>query len=119
MQWSNLNDPKNGMKTVLIVLTVEWIVFMLLNLYLDQVVSDNGIRKHPLFFLNFKRKNKTAGGAVLSSSLSGKFSGRSKSFGHMNAEDQKSKADRPDVDTEVSCTIFIESICKSQFSLDV
>ncbi|KAG0620187.1 hypothetical protein M758_4G196700 [Ceratodon purpureus] len=101
MRWSNLNDERNDMKSVLIILAVEWVVFMLLNFYLDQVVSsDNGIRKHPLFFLNFKRKDKTKGGPALSSSLSRKYSGRSKSLSHIEAEDLKSKADRPDVARE-------------------
>jgi hypothetical protein len=119
MRWSDLNDKKNGLKTVLTILAVEWVIFLVLNFYLDQVVSsENGIRKHPLFFLNFKRKGKTAAGPALSSSLSRKFSGRSKSLTHIEAEDQKSLADRPDVAREVSCTIFLDPICKSHYCMD-
>lgn len=113
MQWRNLKDKKNDMKSVFIILAVEWVVFMVLNLYLDQVVSSaNGIRKHPLFFLNFKRKDKTRGGPALSSSLSHRLSGRSKSLTHMKAEEQKNRVDRPDVAREVSWTIFLNPVCK-------
>ena len=103
MQWSNLNDEKNGMKTVLIILAVEAIVFMLLTLYLDQVVaSGGGIRKHPLFFLNFKRKDKSIGSTLASSgSNSRKISGSSKSLSHMAVEDKKA-VKRQDVEREVS-----------------
>ncbi|KAG0592931.1 hypothetical protein KC19_1G291300 [Ceratodon purpureus] len=101
MQWSNLNDEKNGMKTVLIILAVEAIVFMLLTLYLDQVVaSGGGIRKHPLFFLNFKRKDKSIGSTLASSrSNSRKISGSSKSLSHMAVEDKKA-VKRQDVERE-------------------
>lgn len=104
MKWSNLKDKQNGMKTVLIILAVEWIVFILLTFYLDQVVSsENGIRKHPLFFLNFKRKGEnTKGGPALTSARSRKFSGSRKSMAHINAEDHKAKPDRADVAREVS-----------------
>lgn len=105
MKWSNLNDEENGMKEVLIILFIEWIVFLILTIYLDQVVSDNGIRKHPLFFLGFKRKGDTqtkGAGPALTPNRSRKFSGSRRSLAHINAEDLKNKADRPDVAREVS-----------------
>lgn len=101
MQWSNLNDADNGMKTVMIILFVETIVFMLVTLYLDQIVSSaGGISKHPLFFLNFKRKDKSSGAALASGrSNSRKLSGSSKSLSHMAADDKK-LVKRPDVERQ-------------------
>lgn len=109
MQWSNLNDADNGMKTVMIILFVETIVFMLVTLYLDQIVSSaGGISKHPLFFLNFKRKDKSSGAALASGrSNSRKLSGSSKSLSHMAADDKK-LVKRPDVERQVS-QIFLNS----------
>jgi len=109
MQWSNLKDEKNGMSDVMVILFVEWIVFLVLTLYLDQVVSSaSGINKHPLFFLNFKRKDKASTGANISSgrSSSRKLSGSSKSLSHMIAEDNKIASVRPDVAREVSHAIL-------------
>lgn len=101
MQWSDLKDNKNKLQTSLIILAVEAIVFMLLALYLDQVVSsDNGINKHPLFFLNFKRKGAKPE-AALTTARSRRFSGSSRAMAYMNAEDAKA-IDRPDVAREVS-----------------
>lgn len=34
-------------------LAVEWIVFLLLGIYIDLVFPQQGYRKHPLFFLGF------------------------------------------------------------------
>lgn len=98
MQWSDLNDEKNGLRTVLIILFIEWVVFMLLNLYLDQVVaSASGLNKHPLFFLKFKRKGSKAKGAMSASSnhtssrrLSRNFSANSKSLTHIDEGDKRS-----------------------------
>uniref|UniRef100_A0A7I4ACZ0 ABC transporter domain-containing protein n=1 Tax=Physcomitrium patens TaxID=3218 RepID=A0A7I4ACZ0_PHYPA len=99
MQWSDLKDNKNKLQTSLIILAVEAIVFMLLALYLDQVVSsDNGINKHPLFFLNFKRKGAKPE-AALTTARSRRFSGSSRAMAYMNAEDAKA-IDRPDVARE-------------------
>lgn len=77
LQWSDISgDPRCGMGTVLAVLVIEWPIFLLFALYLDQVfkntftksllrfcvfsdilqVLDSGHRvpRHPLFFLNYK-----------------------------------------------------------------
>ncbi|KAF8390227.1 hypothetical protein HHK36_024752 [Tetracentron sinense] len=52
MRWKDLNDSKNGMREVLIIMIVEWLIVLLVAFYLDQVVSlGSGVRKHPLFFL--------------------------------------------------------------------
>eukprot|EP00252_Welwitschia_mirabilis_P007191 TRINITY_DN18340_c0_g1_i1.p1 TRINITY_DN18340_c0_g1~~TRINITY_DN18340_c0_g1_i1.p1 ORF type:complete len:520 (+),score=89.88 TRINITY_DN18340_c0_g1_i1:193-1560(+) len=59
MEWKNLNDHNNGMKEVLIIMAIEWIVILPLAYYLDQVGSvGSGIRRHPLFFLDCLRKSK-------------------------------------------------------------
>jgi len=113
MKWSNLNDKENGMKEAMIILAVEWVVFLLITFYLDQVVSsDNGIRKHPLFFLNFKRKGDTTskGAPALTTARSRRFSGSRKSMAHIETEDLKAKGDRPDVAREVSPTLFTNFI---------
>ncbi|KAL3678985.1 hypothetical protein R1sor_021941 [Riccia sorocarpa] len=64
MQWRNLDDPKNGLRTVFLIQTAEWFIFLLLTFYLDQVLptSGSGMRKHPLFFLGCSRtpRNKSA-----------------------------------------------------------
>ncbi|RWW85706.1 hypothetical protein BHE74_00005593 [Ensete ventricosum] len=55
MQWGDLNDWQNGMKAVLIIMFVEWLVFLLVAFYLDQVLG-GGIRKDPLFWLKYFQK---------------------------------------------------------------
>ncbi|ERN03835.1 ABC transporter A family member 7 [Amborella trichopoda] len=60
MRWKNLNDDDNGMMAVLIIMLIEWIIFLPLAYYLDQVASfGSGIRKHPLFFLQSIRKKRS------------------------------------------------------------
>lgn len=57
MRWKNLNDHDNGMKEVLIIMFIEWLIILPAAYYLDQVVSlGSGIRRHPLFFLDHMRK---------------------------------------------------------------
>ncbi|KAJ8753351.1 hypothetical protein K2173_019750 [Erythroxylum novogranatense] len=57
MKWKNLNDRINGMKDVLIIMSVEWLLVLFTAYYFDQVFT-SGSGKSPLFFLdNFlKRK---------------------------------------------------------------
>ncbi|KAL7139200.1 hypothetical protein ABFS83_09G034600 [Erythranthe nasuta] len=52
MQWKDLNDSSNGMKEVLIIIAVEWLVVLCTAYYADQVMSSG---KHPLFFLRKKQ----------------------------------------------------------------
>uniref|UniRef100_A0A7I4CAU7 ABC transporter domain-containing protein n=1 Tax=Physcomitrium patens TaxID=3218 RepID=A0A7I4CAU7_PHYPA len=107
MQWSNLKDENNGLRTVMLILLIQWFVFMLLNFYLDGVVaSASGISKHPLFFLNFRRKGNKNKLAISSSSnltsfrkFSRNFSGSSSAVVHMSSED-KLVSERPDVARE-------------------
>ncbi|KAH0691725.1 hypothetical protein KY290_019919 [Solanum tuberosum] len=54
MRWKDLSDDKNGMKEVLIIMLVQWLVFLVLAYYIDQITSSG---KDPLFFLrNFRKK---------------------------------------------------------------
>ncbi|CAL9128172.1 unnamed protein product [Musa textilis] len=55
MKWGDLNDSQNGMKAVLIIMFVEWLVLLLVAFYLDQVIG-GGIRKDPFFFLHYFQK---------------------------------------------------------------
>lgn len=54
MRWKDLSDGKNGMKDVLIIMIVQWLVFLFLAYYIDQIASSG---KDPLFFLWNSRKN--------------------------------------------------------------
>uniref|UniRef100_A0A7S4NY30 ABC transporter domain-containing protein n=1 Tax=Guillardia theta TaxID=55529 RepID=A0A7S4NY30_GUITH len=58
LTWSKMaTDPRCGMPAVLAILAVEWVVFMLITIYLDQVLdSGHGVPKHPLFFLGYKHR---------------------------------------------------------------
>ncbi|BBN17972.1 protein MpABC85 [Marchantia polymorpha subsp. ruderalis] len=90
MKWGNLSDKDNGLRTVLIIQAVEWLVALFLAWYLDQVVqSGSGIRKHPLFFLRSKKK--------LSSS-----SAPAKSLSRTKGVDVDIEMDKPDVAQERS-----------------
>lgn len=61
MQWGDLNDGPNGMKDILIIITVEWLILLPVAYYLDQVSSSGGrLRKNPLFFLQcFQKKRRS------------------------------------------------------------
>ena len=60
MRWGNINDSQNGMKNVLIIMTIEWLLLLPIAYYLDQVSSfGGGMRKSPLFFLQHFRKRKS------------------------------------------------------------
>ncbi|XP_057952302.1 ABC transporter A family member 7-like isoform X2 [Malania oleifera] len=58
MHWGDLGDSKNGMKEILIIMFVEWLVVLFVAYYTDQVLSPgSGVRRGPLFFLqNFRKK---------------------------------------------------------------
>ncbi|XAR65460.1 Sulfate-transporting ATPase [Bertholletia excelsa] len=51
MRWKDLSSSNNGMKDVLIIMFVEWLVILFVAYYMDQVVSSgSGIARSPLFF---------------------------------------------------------------------
>lgn len=87
MRWKDLSDSQNGMRNVLIIMTVEWLVLLPAAYYLDQVAS-SGIRRGPLFFLQYFQKKP------------------SPSFRKPSLKQQESKVfvemERPDVAQEVS-----------------
>lgn len=59
LQWKDLSDSGNGMLATWGIFLVEAVVFMLLGWYLEQVLSSgNGIRRHPLFFLDWAWRKK-------------------------------------------------------------
>ncbi|GBG86818.1 hypothetical protein CBR_g42101 [Chara braunii] len=67
MRWSNLSDGKNGLTDMMAILATEWIIFLLLALYVDQIIDTGvGVTRHPLFFLDWrlggKRGKKRGGG---------------------------------------------------------
>lgn len=55
MRWGDLSNSVNGMKEVLIIMVVEWLVVIFAAYYIDQIVS-SGSGKSPLFFLQKFRK---------------------------------------------------------------
>ncbi|KAI4336022.1 hypothetical protein L6164_014600 [Bauhinia variegata] len=58
MRWGDLNDSTNGMKEVLIIMLVEWVMVLFVAYYVDQVLSSG---KSPLFFLKgFQRKSSSS-----------------------------------------------------------
>ena len=56
MSWSDLSEKVNGMREVMIIMFVEWLVVLFVAYYIDQVVSSGGV-KGPLFFLQNFWKN--------------------------------------------------------------
>uniref|UniRef100_A0A0E0CHR9 ABC transporter domain-containing protein n=1 Tax=Oryza meridionalis TaxID=40149 RepID=A0A0E0CHR9_9ORYZ len=59
MKWVDLNDPKNGMISVLTIMVLEWFLFLLLAFYLDHFGSfQNGIRKAAVLFHSRIDKNR-------------------------------------------------------------
>ncbi|XP_057526866.1 ABC transporter A family member 7-like [Amaranthus tricolor] len=61
MRWNNLGDNMNGMKEVLIIMFVEWLIVLPIAFYVDQVLSSgSGVKRTPLFFIqSFLRKSKS------------------------------------------------------------
>ncbi|EEE56545.1 hypothetical protein OsJ_05860 [Oryza sativa Japonica Group] len=59
MKWVDLNDPKNGMRSVLTIMVLEWFLFLLLAFYLDHFGSfQKGIRKAAVLFHSHIDKNR-------------------------------------------------------------
>uniref|UniRef100_A0A1D1XY01 ABC transporter A family member 7 n=1 Tax=Anthurium amnicola TaxID=1678845 RepID=A0A1D1XY01_9ARAE len=57
MRWGDLNDGTNGMREVLIIIFVEWLVLLPVAYYLDQVAFLGNRVQNPLSFLKcFRRK---------------------------------------------------------------
>lgn len=61
MRWENLGDSMNGMKEVLIIMFVEWLIVLPFAFYVDQVVSSgSGVKKTPLFFFRSLLRKSTS-----------------------------------------------------------
>lgn len=89
---------------------------MVVTIYLDQVaVSESGINKHPLFFLNLKRKAKSSGAANSFHHLLAS----SQSLPEMNLDDKKGLSNRPDVTREVSYLPVNQVYCMLLLKSDV
>ncbi|KAF6159969.1 hypothetical protein GIB67_033053 [Kingdonia uniflora] len=59
MRWKNLSDSDNGMRVVLLIMFIEWLIVLPVAFYVDQVISvGSGVKKHPLFFLQNIRKKR-------------------------------------------------------------
>ncbi|KAG6404043.1 hypothetical protein SASPL_136279 [Salvia splendens] len=54
MRWKDLNDSKNGMSEVMIIIAVEWLIVLGVAYYVDQVFSSG---RDPLFFFRRHQKN--------------------------------------------------------------
>ncbi|KAJ8560530.1 hypothetical protein K7X08_022390 [Anisodus acutangulus] len=61
MFWEYLSNNNNGMREVLIIMSIEWVVFLIVSCYLDQVISSgSGNRRSILFLPNSQRKHLTS-----------------------------------------------------------
>jgi hypothetical protein len=106
MRWSDLSNSENGMRTVMIIMVLEWIVLFPLAFYLDQVSSlGGGFRKNPLFFLNFLKKKKMVRSRSLQLTTSFNRQGSAKVV--IDVEN------KPEVTQEV-CLIFSSILFASQ-----
>lgn len=56
MRWGDLSDSTNGMKEVLIIMFVEWLLFLVFAYYIDQVMSSGGWKNPLLFLKGFQKK---------------------------------------------------------------
>jgi len=70
MKWSNIRDPRNGIADCYAILFVEGLLFLVGAAYLQQVYGDDGIKRHPLFFLGMGKKTVTSDSELVSKSLS-------------------------------------------------
>ncbi|XP_044946540.1 ABC transporter A family member 7-like isoform X2 [Hordeum vulgare subsp. vulgare] len=56
MMWESLKEPINGMRDILIIMTVEWALMLVLAFYLDQVSSIGGSVGNPLLLFRCLQK---------------------------------------------------------------
>ena len=106
MRWRDLSDSNNGMKDVLIIMFVEWLLVLFVSYYIDRVISSgHGFGRGLLFFLEAFRKKP--------------FS--SSSMRRPRFERQGSKVfvqmEKPDVAQEVSNKVYLVLICILFFNL--
>lgn len=57
MRWGDLSDSGNGMKEVLIIMVVEWLVVLFVAYYIDQVTSSVSGKSPMFLFDRFRKKH--------------------------------------------------------------
>ncbi|KAI3440616.1 ABC transporter domain-containing protein [Psidium guajava] len=57
MRWGDLSDSENGMKEVLIIMFVEWLVVLFVAYYIDQVTSSVSGKSPMFLFERFRKKH--------------------------------------------------------------
>ncbi|CAD7698561.1 unnamed protein product [Ostreobium quekettii] len=62
LSWSSFTDDNNDMDFVMILFVAEWPLFMIAAWYIEQIYSTGtGVHRHPLYFLDRLRKQKSKG----------------------------------------------------------
>lgn len=56
MRWGDLSDSTNGMKEVLIIIFLEWILVLFFAYYVDQVLTTGSWKSPHLFLKRFQKK---------------------------------------------------------------
>ncbi|XP_028087289.1 ABC transporter A family member 7-like [Camellia sinensis] len=70
MRWGDISDSNHGMRDILIITFVEWLVVLFVAFYIDQVVSSgSGVGRSPLFFLEKFRKKPLSSSSMRKPSL--------------------------------------------------
>ncbi|CAL5362178.1 unnamed protein product [Camellia sinensis] len=70
MRWGDISDSNHGMRDILIIMFVEWLVVLFVAFYIDQVVSSgSGVGRSPLFFLEKFRKKPLSSSSMRKPSL--------------------------------------------------
>ncbi|KAK3406294.1 hypothetical protein EUGRSUZ_K02457, partial [Eucalyptus grandis] len=57
MQWGDLSDSENGMKEILIIMVVEWLVVLFVAYYIDQVASSVSGKSPMFLYERFRKKH--------------------------------------------------------------
>jgi len=96
MRWSDLNDHTNGMRDVLIIIILEWMVFLPIAFYFDHAASV-GHTSSPLSTIKrFLKKDRTS---------------RRITFNEIADKDVHVEMEKLDIIAEVSFLIFSHLFC--------
>lgn len=60
MTWADLSDGGNGMKEVLIIMFVEWLLLLGIAYYIDKILASGSAKGLLYFFQNFKKKPRSS-----------------------------------------------------------
>ncbi|XP_028123035.1 ABC transporter A family member 7-like isoform X3 [Camellia sinensis] len=70
MRWGDISGSSHGMRDILIIMFVEWLLVLFVAFYIDQVVSSgSGVGRSPLFFLEKFRKKPFSSSSMRKPSL--------------------------------------------------